>query len=525
MARLNCMGAALMLKWDELVPTALLGTGQRQLLIRPTDDALAGLIKTLPKKDQAGYLLSVSGSLMLHEMVGISKPMPQFNLTDGVAPEPEWPFASDKVVQLLQKLIEDRDIVILTELLNRLAEHQLRVPERLLPYLLGLGEKNNYTRPIIVKALDNRGRWLARHNDAWQYAILPELDEEELAVLWKKETETLVKKRFFLNWYRGVDPAGARALLSRTWRSLPESSRQNLLDCLRTNLSLEDEPFLERTLDDRQLSVRRKAQELLARLPGSAYSLRLQGYAETMLIWHPTRETTLGYNMPKTYTHQLGRDGLILRNERKRLDTVTKRLSRLFSSIPLDYWETQIASSRGEFLDMVARSGRERTILTALGMAANYQNRVDWLLDLIPYSRFQKAILKHVGLLSEAQLVEMYGIMEQQPFFHEPLSRTNPLYDLLSGWKKRWPAEIAPKMAGLIAAELEPMVGEKNPDGSLLSFISRFIGLVPPDFSEDLKQISAPHENMHVMARNAIANGYRYLEKRRLIREAFGEND
>lgn len=514
-----------MLKWDELVPTALLGTGQRQLVIRSNDDALAQLIERLPKKDQAGYLLSISGSLMLHELVGVSKPPPQFNLTESVAPEPDRPLATTAMVQHLQKLIEDRDIVILSEMLKRIADEQLRIPERLLPYLLSLGEKNNYSRPIIVEALDNRGRWLARHNDAWQYAILPELDRDELAALWQKESETLVKKRFLLRWYRGQNPAAARDLLNRTWRSLPESSRQNLLDCLRTNLSLEDEPFLERTLDDRQLTVRRKAQELLARLPGSSYSLRLQGYAEKMLIWHPTREISLGYNMPTAYTHQLGRDGLVLPSERKRMDTITKRLSRLFSGVPLDYWETQVASNRNEFLELVGKSGRERTIVNSLAMAANYQKRADWLLDLIPFSNFQKAVLKHIDLLNEDQLVEIYRQMEQQPFYFEPLSRTNPLYDLLSSWKRRWPAEIVPKMAELMAAQLEPMVGEKNPDGSLLSYISRFIGLVPPELSDDVKKMIVAHENMHVMAKNAIANGFRYLEKRRLIREAFGEND
>src|SRR5262249_3150418 len=67
----------------------------------------------------------------------------------------------------------------------------------------------------------------------------------------------------------GLRPLNARELLASTWQQEPPEDRAAFLASLEVGLSMDDEPFLESTLDDRRQTVRQKAAELLARLPDS----------------------------------------------------------------------------------------------------------------------------------------------------------------------------------------------------------------------------------------------------------------
>ncbi|HPQ94540.1 MAG TPA: DUF5691 domain-containing protein, partial [Thiolinea sp.] len=77
--------------------------------------------------------------------------------------------------------------------------------------------------------------------------------------------------------------AVAREQLQAVWKQEAAPVRQDLLQALRVNLSLDDEPWLESCLDDRSKGVRQLAAELLGALPGSAFRQRRQALLDGWL--------------------------------------------------------------------------------------------------------------------------------------------------------------------------------------------------------------------------------------------------
>src|SRR5215207_2123584 len=67
-------------------------------------------------------------------------------------------------------------------------------------------------------------------------------------------------------------------------RLAPGKSRNAERDNRETGLSGDDEPFLERALDDKSKGVRTTAARLLSRLPTSAYATRAVARADTILV-------------------------------------------------------------------------------------------------------------------------------------------------------------------------------------------------------------------------------------------------
>lgn len=74
---------------------------------------------------------------------------------------------------------------------------------------------------------------------------------------------------------RREDPAGARARLEQVFAKEPAAARARLLDALSTQLSHEDQPFLESLAKDRSRKVQETAAALLGRLPGTDQSRQL----------------------------------------------------------------------------------------------------------------------------------------------------------------------------------------------------------------------------------------------------------
>nr|BFE69341.1 hypothetical protein GCM10020092_026420 [Actinoplanes digitatis] len=84
------------------------------------------------------------------------------------------------------------------------------------------------------------------------------------------ETGTGGERLAHLTRLRGTDPAAALALLESTWQTETPEDRTRFVDAIGTGLSLADDAFLDRALDDRRKGVREAALDLLRRLPGSS---------------------------------------------------------------------------------------------------------------------------------------------------------------------------------------------------------------------------------------------------------------
>ncbi|MGP3688016.1 DUF5691 domain-containing protein [Streptomyces sp. IBSNAI002] len=321
--------------WEELVAAALLGTGRRR------GGGPAG-------SPQA--LLDAAAVHTVRRRAGL-RPAEAGPLPDPATRDPR-PVPPAAARQRLAQLLAGRTgagsggrrgaAPDLTELLPQwlaaAGRHGYRSPAALVPALLDAARARTDLRPQALALAGARGRWLARLNPDWRFALrggtggageLPDVtDRSGVERLWQ---EGLFAERVaLLGTVRAHDAAAATHLLATTWATERAEDRLMFLDSLRAGLSDGDEPFLEAALGDRSRNVRATAAELLSALPGSALAGRM---AERALACVGPE----GVNPPAACDTGMLRDGVIRTPPAGRGERAWW-LGQLVESAPLSCW-------------------------------------------------------------------------------------------------------------------------------------------------------------------------------------------
>jgi len=232
-------------EWDDLVTAALIGTDRRQRY-EPGD--LLDRAAALTAARRAGRL---PGHADEPDPAGDADPRPAV----GAA-------AAERLTRMLRGTRTD----LLPEWLTAAGKRGKRPPDQSLPALLGLARATPAIRPLLTG--NPRARWLATMNPDWSFPeFLTATDQQK----WR--LGTLAERRGYLAALRRTDPAAARELIETG--NPPAAERAAFLAVLADRLSADDEPLLERALDDRAADVRARAADLLTRLPASRYTTRM----------------------------------------------------------------------------------------------------------------------------------------------------------------------------------------------------------------------------------------------------------
>ena len=185
----------------------------------------------------------------------------------------------------LRRLLNDKSLrALLDGWLEIVADKQLQVPPVYIPALLETSKQSRAIRPLVSAVVGPRGQWLAQQNPDWQSLLtLAVTDDDELPdeAIW--EEGNTAQRVDYLRKRRATDTVAALALLQAVWKQEAAAVRQELLQTLRTGLTLADEEWLESCLDDRSKGVRQVAATLLGSLPDSAFSQRHQARLNSWL--------------------------------------------------------------------------------------------------------------------------------------------------------------------------------------------------------------------------------------------------
>ena len=325
----------------------------------------------------------------------------------------------------------DQRTSILVEALERLRLAGLRLPHALLPGAMNVVQE---LRPAVVSVLGERGRWLARLNPEWSWAVG---DEGDLRDVW--DEGDLKERTSVLRRVRGRDPALGRAWLSETWRQEKADARSAMLEAFEENLSPEDEPYLESSLGDRSMKVSAVAADLLARLPGSAYALRNAERAEAIIA---------GYEPPSTGFLGRRRSGKLMVEIPPAVDEEWKRelpgeaspprkiserawtVVRTLEVIPPVYWERRFGATPEELV--AARGEWEAVLLTGWRRAAVRHGQESWAWPL--WRRWHEAPETQHDLTSTLELLapllphaELGGVLRRSGMSHELAYTLNAL--------------------------------------------------------------------------------------------------
>jgi len=364
---------------DSIVSTAIVGTGQVSNQEISTDTPIDTLVAHLGTGEIERKLLLTAGSLAIYQQAGrIPEQGPE---PPQPAPPESIPACSAKVGHLLQGLFQGAQRELLPEALHRLKQARQRLPYELLPLALGYGAQSKEIRPALFAVLGERGRWLSQFEKTWAWVaqfLASEPDDAE--TLWQEGT--LGQRSQLLACVRSVEPAKAREWLMDVWKKEKAEARAELLATLQTGLSAEDEPFLEKALDDRSETVREISAGLLAHIPASAFMQRMLVRADAMLTY---TNGAFSITLPTDMDASWQRDG-VKALPQQNTDPQTWYARQVLALIPPTHWEERFSLSPVDILSElsnaapVKRNKTQRVTSKIVSTAAEGENTLERLL-------------------------------------------------------------------------------------------------------------------------------------------------
>jgi len=432
---------------NELVKAALLGTQRYNLAELDPESQLGQLYVQLDSAAPPHRLLSIAGAYFLRQRAGEQPSRVSSPRTFEMEPDPN--LHADKAQQLAacNKLASQSLAAILWgyapdllgEFLIALHKYNQRLPQQHLPTVLARGEKSVPIRSLILPVLGSSGRWLATKNPVWSYAT-------ERATTWDGAVDLLrrlptTKRQGFYRQLRKSHPTLAREILSNQWKSITSAQRASYIKLIDESLSVEDEDFLELALNDRNHVVRRKAAELLAKVPGSKLGQRMIDNTRGFIIWSPEKEMKITVSFPKEITPQLIRDGVLVRTLRDESRVRSYQMQEMVGAIPLTHWTSTWDVTPTEIVAALHASRWPRTLKQSFVKAAERQKNIEWAKVLLADDKYGVSSIRLINLLSIEECETILRAEGGAEF--EPLTKASLLVRVLRKRTEPWPMSLA----------------------------------------------------------------------------------
>jgi hypothetical protein len=315
------------------------------------------------------------------------------------------------------------------------------VPPIALPALLDAGRRNSIIRPALAQVAGRRGSWLAGLRDEWRW-LRDEVPAPASGVAFDWHTGSSGERLGHLAALRRREPARARELVESTWSEDSSDDRARFVTALATGLSADDDPFLERALDDRRKEVREAAIELLRRLPGSSLRSRMAERARAAVR---RERRTIGSDRlivtpPEQLDPTLRRDG-VASTPARGIGVSAWLLEEIVAGAPLDTW-----ADAATMLRLVRGNDWESPLLHGWAKAAVAQDDVAWATVLIN---------EVSGTLRESVRWDLHLVLppaELGRLAADALRREDPMANrLLAIHPGRWPDELSVAVLETIA--------------------------------------------------------------------------
>jgi hypothetical protein len=307
------------------------------------------------------------------------------------------------------------------------------VPPVALPALLEAGRRNSLIRPAMARVAGRRGAWLAGMRGDWRW-----LRDETVSSTSDWESGTIGERLGHLTDLRRADPAAGLALLEASWAQESSDDRARFVAALATGLSIADDPFLDRALDDRRKEVREAALDLLRTLPGSALGNRMAARATTAVRLDPRGRLVV--TPPEELDAGLRRDG-VASTPARGLGVSAWLLEEVLAGTPLGTWSDPVTMLR-----LARGNDWESALLQGWAKAAVAQNDAGWATVLLHEAS---------GSLRESVRWDLHLVLpadELGRLAADALRREDPMaHRLLSIHPGRWPEELSATVLETIA--------------------------------------------------------------------------
>ena len=483
----------------DLAGTAVVGIDRRPPSIPGPESPIGRALEGLDALEPAARVFAIAGATGLQGRAG-RKPSVSTEPPPDRAPDDRIPEASPAASARLRRMLTVEQAETLPEWLTMLAETGRRVPFDAIVPLLELKQKARLPDEALVKVVGPRGWWVAAKNPPWRNVIGVEPTADPDA-LW--ETGTRPERVALLRELRRTDPARARALVLSTFARDPAEQRLAFLETFEDGLSIDDEPFLETTLDDRGKSVRDKAADLLRRLPESRLCLRMTDRARAILGWEGK---TLHVQPPTACDKAAIRDGVepnvpswIKLGER------SWWLRQVLSAVP----PTAIASLLGAEPTAILKANRggddEDDLWNAFAESTLRHRSTDWAEPMLAHepsrkvdsaSRIDRNAFFHIFPLERREKV----LLERLGSDVMPFGKNSTLVNWLQSLDfigRDLARAVLPSIKRILADERDRF-GERTTEGQVFDYkyhdyqiagmIHHLGGKIPPDLVEEAEE-------------------------------------
>jgi Family of unknown function (DUF5691) len=366
--------------WSELVTAAVIGSERQEIIIPKTSDSLSELVVRLDDNDRERRLLGAAAAAALYLRAG-RLPVKDMRSLPEPCPHDDVPRCNPRAGERLKLMLSGQYQELLPEWLACVAAARQRVQEELLPSILDLGIARLELSEAVLAALGERGKWLSAQGTEWR-AIFGFAEGS----VW--EDGSIDQRRLYLENLRRRDPAAARELLANAWEQESPKNRADLLQRLSHGLSPDDEPFLERALDDKWSTVRRTAADLLSRLPESAFVDRMRERTMRHIAFKNRARGKLEIEiaLPEERGEEMIRDGIVKVPPHSQIGERAWWLQQMLSAVPPSFWLQRSQRTINELLKIAKKSEWSQIVLNGWSRAAVGFGDVEWIESLLDIS-------------------------------------------------------------------------------------------------------------------------------------------
>lgn len=421
--------------WRELTKQALLGT-ENSSFSSNTLDALTGL--GLDVNREAPVILADAASLLSQSRrAGFI-----LNKFDGELPKPSASLGHRKVsvksAHHLHLVLSGQHTAVLPEFLFLLNKTNKELPTSELPALMRMADLPQFWSQI-EPLLGASGRWLLGQHPEWSTYLL---DPKEFNWQTGTKTERLAQLTFWRKEY----PNFAIELLSSTWEAENPNDKAAFLSKLEIGLSFDDEPFLEKCLNDRRKEVRLTAARLLAKLPSSKLAQRMTNRVENCFTFS---NNSLKINVSESPDESAQQDGILPIHPSWLGGAKAGHLGQMVSLALPTHWESYFGKTSDEVLTLFSKSEWAETLIRACVEATVFHQDPTWAAELFKFwqkneelSAWELPFVNHLSaLIPEKEFNELaFSFLTETSTLP---NESSPLFKLLKHNRTAWSDELS----------------------------------------------------------------------------------
>lgn len=487
--------------WDEVIQTALIGTGKKMPEIgnwpAPLQEPAGKIVQS--GHEQEMIYLQLASLLMNYRKAG-QQPLKVQDTGNRTSPEETNPVCSPAATQVLKEILALPALSLLQLWLEKAAERSCLLPPQFIPDIFNLAITEKSIRESMMRCCGSRGTWLSGMNAQWQFPV--ENDPEET---WK--TGTPDQRKELLIKVRRENPSLALQWLQQSWPEEDAAGKTVFLTILRENLSNADLPFLESLQQEKSKKVKEVLLDLLKSIPGSAIVNSYQTILRDAVTIKKERallglssKTVLHCSISGTLPQAIFDTGIEKISKEKNADDEQYILAQLVSFTPPSFWDEQLGIPRTEILKLFRQHPQQQLYIPALIAAvARFADR-NWAPVFLDDPDTAYPELAH---LLDADELDRYLIQ------HYSLN-TNSLFETAMNVRKEWSTELA-----LI------ILGATNNTSFSKNFFLEKLPLIPVAVSPLLDRCCPKEEYLRNSWENNLAYIRTLLDLKARIQEVF----